>query len=315
VRDKSQILEREARWSVPAGALTFLAIVLLIVGAVVSAAVSGEDKAEILRSAHEHSSSLIAGSLLQALGFILLAVPLVVLFKAAQARSERVRPQLIGLIAVAPLFFGIATGLNGFATTDAADQFVAGEAKPGISVKAATADCQDELVDKGGEKFNDEHGGGNPSVTVRRCAEEKAADEEAENAVSEASLTGPATGFGLAGKLGLAIALLYVGLWGMRTGLLTRFWGSLGMALGVAALLGLVIFLVVWFAYVALLLAGIMPGGKPSAWAAGEAIPWPTPGEKAAAELEPEDDGSEDAPDGDGDGEPPGERRKRKQRD
>lgn len=310
MRGKSQILEWEARWSVPAGAVTFLAIVLLIVGAVVSAAVSGDDKAEILRSAHEHSSSLVAGSLLQAVGFILLAAPLIVLFKAAAARSERVRPQLIGLVAVAPLFFGVATGLNGFATTEAADRFVAGEAKPGISPKEATADCEDELAEKGGEKFNDEHGGGNPAATVPRCAEEKAADEEADNAIGEASLTGPATGFGLAGKLGLAIALLYIGLWAMRVGLLTRFWGSLGMALGVAALLGLVIFLVVWFAYVALLLVGVMPGGKPPAWAAGEAIPWPTPGEKAAAELEPESPGSEEpAP------EPGGERRKRKQRD
>ena len=29
-----------------------------------------------------------------------------------------------------------------------------------------------------------------------------------------------------------------------------------------------------------------LPGGRPPAWAAGEAIPWPTPGEKAAADLE-----------------------------
>lgn len=307
MRGKSQILEWERRWSVPAGVVSFLAIVLLIAGAVVSAAVSGGDKAEILRSAHEHGSSLIAGSLLQAVGFILLAAPLTVLFKAAAARSERVRPQLVGLVAVAPLFFGVATGLNGFATTDAADQFVAGDAKPGISLKDATADCEDELADQGGEKFNDEHGGGKPAVTVPRCAEEKVADETADNAIGEASLTGPATGFALAGKLGLAIALLYVGLWGMRVGLLTRFWGSLGMALGVAALLGLVIFLVVWFAYVALLLIGALPGGRPPAWAAGEAIPWPTPGEKAAAELEPQGSGPDDPPSG--------ERRKRKQRD
>ncbi len=75
----------------------------------------------------------------------------------------------------------------------------------------------------------------------------------------------------------------------MRTGLLGRFWASLGMALGVALLIGLVIFTLVWFLYFALLLLGLVPGGKPPAWAAGESIPWPTPGEKAADELSPDE--------------------------
>ncbi len=56
---------------------------------------------------------------------------------------------------------------------------------------------------------------------------------------------------------------------------------------------------------------GALPGGKPPAWEAGEAIPWPTPGEKAAAELEPEDGWDDD----EGGDEPPTERRKRKQRE
>jgi hypothetical protein len=99
----------------------------------------------------------------------------------------------------------------------------------------------------------------------------------------------------------------------MRAGLLTRFWGSLGMALGVAALLLLVQFTMIWFIYFGLLLIGKIPGGRPPAWAAGEAIPWPTPGEKAAASLEPPDSDSSDPP-GSGNG-AGGERRKRKQRD
>ena len=99
----------------------------------------------------------------------------------------------------------------------------------------------------------------------------------------------------------------------MRVGLLTRFWGSLGMALGVAALLLLVQFTMIWFIYFGLLLLGRLPGGRPPAWAAGEAVPWPTPGEKAAESLE----GSEPLdPSDSGDAGPgEGERRKRKQRD
>ena len=110
------------------------------------------------------------------------------------------------------------------------------------------------------------------------------------------------------------IALVYSCLWGMRTGLLTRFWGALGMALGVGTLLGLLPFLLIWLVYFAFLVLGLVPGGRPPAWAAGEAIPWPTPGEKAAGELEPRD-GSAAADSGeedDGDG---GPKRKRKQRE
>jgi hypothetical protein len=309
-------LEWEQRWSLRAGAATLVAIALLIVGTVIGAKVSGSGEAEILRSAHEHGTNLILGSTLQAIGFALLIAPLVLLFRAAQARSPRVRAQLIGLVVAAPIFFSIGAVLNAVATSDAADQFVAGEAKPGITLPAAKRECNAELKDKGTKEFGEEFGGGNPVATVQRCAEEKVGDEAAENAIDEASLTGPATGFGFAGKLGLAIGLFYVGLWAMRTGLLTRFWGSLGMALGVATLLGLVLFLVIWFLYIALLLLGWVPNGRPPAWATGEAIPWPTPGEKAAAALEPsEAEPAEPSEESSADEALGGERRKRKQRD
>ncbi|HEY3491512.1 MAG TPA: hypothetical protein VGK43_01085, partial [Solirubrobacterales bacterium] len=89
----------------------------------------------------------------------------------------------------------------------------------------------------------------------------------------------------------------------------------LGMALGVAALFGLLPFVLLWFLYFGVLLLDRLPGGRPPAWAAGEAIPWPTPGEKAAAELEPEDgweDDSQAEPGDEGESEPT---RKRKQRE
>ena len=308
-------MEWEGRWVVRAGIATLVAIALLIAGTFVGAAVSGDGEAEVLRSAHDNAGRLLAGSTLQALGFALLALPLVVLFRAAQARSERVRPQLIGLVVAAPIFFSIGAVLNAVATTDAADQFVAGKAEPGIALPAAKRECNTELKDVGAKEFGEEFGGGTPVATVQRCADEKVDDEAAENAISAASLTGPATGFGFAGKLGLAIALFYIGLWAMRTGLLTRFWGSLGMALGVATLLGLVLFLIIWFVYIAVLLLGRIPGGRPPAWEAGEAIPWPTPGEKAAAEIEPAAAEAESGEESSADKALGGERRKRKQRD
>lgn len=280
-------MEWEERWSVPAGIAAFAGVILVIASAFVIASVSGEGEAELLRSAQENSSSVTLASILQAAGFVFLVLPLLVLFRATAARSDRVRYQLIGVIVAAPLFLAVAAVLNATATNEAADNFVAGDAKPGITVKAASADCRTELKDLGAEEFREEFAGGSPATALKRCASERVEDEAAENAVTEASTRGAATGFALGGRLGLAIALFYTCLHAMRTGLLTRFWGSLGMALGVAAILLLVQFTMIFFIYLGLLLLGKLPGGRPPAWAAGEAVPWPSPGEKAAEELSP----------------------------
>jgi hypothetical protein len=314
VSKRDQTLEWESRWLLPAGIATFVAIALLVAGTIVGGPISGDGKAEILRSANEHSSSLMIGSTLQAIGFALLVLPLLVLFRAAQARSERVRSQLVGLVVIAPLFFAVATLLTGVATTEAADQFVAGNAKSSLTAKEAASDCRSDLDDLGVKEFGEEFDAGADGANPQeRCVETKVEDDEATNAIRDASVSGVAEGLSIGGRFGLAIALLYTCLWAMRVGLLTRFWGSLGMALGVATLLGLVLFVALWFIYIALLLVGKVPAGRPPAWAAGEAIPWPTPGEKAAASLEASEPDPDEPPDpGNGSG---GERRKRKQRD
>lgn len=313
MRDKAEILEWERRWLVPAGLATFAGVALVIASAFAIGAVSGDGDAELLRSASEHSSAVTLAGLLQAAGFVFLVAPLVVLFRAAAARSDRMRYQLIGLVVAAPLFLSVAAALNSVATNDAADEFVAGNAKPGITMKAATEDCRSERQDLGAKEFGEEFGGDSPAAALKDCSRTAFEDEEASNAVSESSTRGAATGFGLGGRLGLAVALFYSCLFAMRAGLLSRFWGSLGMALGVAALLLLVQFTMIWFIYFGLLLIGRLPGGRPPAWAAGEPIPWPTPGERAAESLEATDPPEQPAL-GDGDS-ASGERRKRKQRD
>jgi hypothetical protein len=237
--------------------------------------------------------------------------PLVYLFKAVAARSDRVRTQLLGLVIAAPLFLAAAAVLTAETTRDAAAEFVAGDASADISAAEAREECVSERDDDDAA-FRDDFGAG-PSA-LRRCAEEEIADDAAANAVSDAPARSLAMGLGLGGRIGLAFALFYGCLWAMRTGLLSRFWGSLGMAMGVAALLLLIQFTFVWFLYFGLLVAGWVPGGRPPAWAAGEAVPWPSPGERAAEELE----AAEEPPgpgEGEGPPEEPGERRKRKQRD
>jgi len=224
---------------------------------------------------------------IRGVGSAMLAIPLVYLFRAALARSETMRGQLIGLAIAGPLFLAglaVATGLSLHA---AAPDFVA----KGI---AGTGDH---------------------------------ADKVAQNVISDQSLSGLTVGFGIAGTLGFAVAMAYTCFHAMRVGLLTRFWGSLGAALGVASILVLQ-YTLLWIAYLGLLIGGWTPKGRPPAWAEGKAIPWPTAGEKAAESLEGESDppasGDQDGGSGDGDDDEvgtgvnpvrqPGERRKRKRR-
>ncbi|MDX6625277.1 MAG: hypothetical protein QOE56_266 [Solirubrobacterales bacterium] len=319
-KSRTQILEWEAKWSVPTGIVTFVMVALLVAAAIVIGSVNGSGEAELLTAAKEHSSDVTLSSVLSAIGFVLMVAPLYFLFRAAASRSDKMRTQLVGLVIIAPLFFAASSVLNAAATNEAADQFAAGEAKSTLTAKAAEVECKSELNDKGAKEFGEKYDSG--SNPTQDCTGTKIADDKAENALADADFRGISTGFGLAGRLGLAVALFYSCLYGMRTGLLSRFWGSLGMALGVAALLLLVQFTLIFFVYFGLLLIGKIPGGKPPAWEAGEAVPWPTPGEKVAAQMEPSDpdaidvDAVEEEPPANGNGSGEGPlRRKRKRRE
>jgi len=144
------------------------------------------------------------------------------------------------------------------------------------------------------------------------------ANEIAADTIADASLRPLAAGFGIGGQLGFVVAMFYTALQAMRVGLLPRFWGSLGMALAAVSFIFFQ-FTLLWFVYLGILLIGRVPGGKPPAWPAGEAIPWPSPGEKVAADFSPEPDQEESSADRalspSDDSVEATERRKRKQRD
>ena len=80
--------------------------------------------------------------------------------------------------------------------------------------------------------------------------------------------------------------MVYMPLQAVRVGLLARFFGTLGMALGVSIILlsprnpaaGAV------DRVAGPALRRRAPGGRPPAWEAGEAIPWVRPGEEQASE-------------------------------
>jgi hypothetical protein len=112
--------------------------------------------------------------------------------------------------------------------------------------------------------------------------------------ITASGLTVFASVLGLPGALALALAIVFVSLNSMRTGLLTRFMGVLGIITGVLQILPfggpLPVVQCFWLVMLAVLFAGFWPGGAPPAWRTGNAEPWPSSAEirkqraRAAAE-------------------------------
>lgn len=288
---RERILEWQSRWALPAALCAFGAAALIIASIVVGssgAAPAGSDP-EMLREYHEHENAGMVSAILGGAGMMLLAGVFAYLFKAAAARSQGVRGGLIGVVVVGPLFLGLGGILQHFAIAGAADDFV-----------------------------NSGQGAGIPI------------GEYAEDVIREQALLAPSTGLILAGIIALAIGSIYTSLWAMRVGLLTRFLGTFGMALGAAGVLFalqpfMVVAVMMWAVWLGLIYLGKVPRGRPPAWEAGEAIPWPKPGETVAergSERDVEGEAKELFADSeDGDGANPnaarrerGKRRKRKQR-
>lgn len=263
---KALALEWERRWAVPAAVSAAIGVVLLIVYWILLKELpSGEVDVDFLRAIDSNNTRNLLGSVTEALGLIFLIGPLVYLFRAALARMENMRSQLLGAVIIGPIFVGAAAVVHA------------------LSLNAAAADFFSSAIPD----------------------QMKAANEAASTAASDQSLQPFAGGLYTAGGLGFAFAMIYICLFCQRSGLLTRLWGTFGMATGVMTLLfGPFPFAVFWFGYIALLISGRLPSGRPPAWEAGEAIPWPTPGERMAADMDPrgkpdyvEGEGSEITPD------------------
>jgi hypothetical protein len=256
VTERARQLAWEERWARPAAVAALVGIAAIVAAIVVSTqAVGGSDgDSELLRNVDAERGAQLISSILQAIGVGLLAVPLYYLFRAADARSETMRSQLVGVVVAAPLFLAVLAILSGLSTLHAATEFVSDEV-PRLLASG---------VELSSERAND----------------------VANDTIADAPLRPLAAGFGLGGQIGFVVAMFYTAMHAMRAGLLTRFWGSLGMALGAVSFIFFQ-FALLWFVYLGLLIAGVVPGGRPPAWQSGEAEPWPTPGEKAASELPP----------------------------
>lgn len=130
-------------------------------------------------------------------------------------------------------------------------------------------------------------------------------------------------------NLALGLAIVFAALYAMRTGLLSRFMGVLGIIIGVLYLLpppiggtGGGIIQLFWLGGLGLLFLDRWPGGRGPAWSSGEAIPWPTAADRAEAARRREGEqagrapepGESQAPPAEPAAPPPGKRKRKRRR-
>jgi hypothetical protein len=245
--ERQAILDRERRWARPAAAAAILAAPLYVISVVIEQGgdvpAAGLDT-ERYRAIEAAGANLLVPVVLRGLAFLLLVVPLLYLFRATQARSERISGAMVGFAFIGPVLLAAQSVVATVAQRQVASDFVA-HATPGGDVFSFL----DDLID---------------DSTGLEIA---------------ANLLFPAI-------LGMLVAMIYVPLQAMRAGLLTRFFGTLGMALGAGLILIVpavsLLAITMWFMWLGFLFVDRAPGPRPPAWEAGVAIPWPRGGQKPA---------------------------------
>ncbi len=308
--NRERIIERERRWATPAALASFFAVALFITAVVVRASISSEDQlSDQLLVFDRHSGSLFVSSLLTGAAFLLFSVPLLYLFRAAQARSDRVQPALVAFCFIGPLLIGAQGVVNGLALSSVASDYAASAPQeqtrsypdflrqvkndPTAIEKVTLYTDSDrlEVQQQDGTFYSSKYP---PKDESHLLGSRINTDEDADGVIGNAlaqHLTDDSTAVTvssdlvLPAALGIIIVMVYVPLQALRVGLLTRFAGTLGMALGVSLIFfpPAPLFLALWFGYVGLMFLGRVRGGRPPAWEAGEAIPWPKPGEEPTA--------------------------------
>ena len=289
----------------PAGICAILSAVIVAVSLPLQPSTGGDNDAERLTTFHGQSTDLIVGQGVLIGLAILLFIPLLyLLIRSERGRTKRVRGWTVALAFVGPILFSISGFMVAVGLNDVADKFVnqapAKERQAREQATAAqaqgTAQPQDTTTRTSTSGTTSSAGtttaattstSGTTSTqsttTTPRTPDQaasKARDDLASNLLDDSGLLQAGSLLRFVGLLALVFAMIYIPLWASRTGLLTRFWGYLGMALGISLLLIPVgIFgLVLWFAAVGLMVARWWPTPLPPAWDEGVAIPWPARG-------------------------------------
>jgi hypothetical protein len=289
---KQELLDFQARWMRPAGIAAILGAAIFAVSLPLQPSVSGDTDAERLTEFHQHSTQLVIGQgVLIGIGLLFFIPLLYVLIRSAQGRSERIPRAMVALAFVGPILFSVSGFVVALGLNDAASKFVEqapakeqqarqqAEAAPKPTTTTTTRKTTTTSSTSTGQGSTTTQGATTTTTTPAQAVT-KARDDLASHVIDDTTILQVGSLVRFLGLLTLVFAMVYIPLWAMRTGLLTRFWGTLGLALGVSIILVPVgIFgLVLWFAAVGLQIAGWWPGPLPPAWAEGKAVPPPPRG-------------------------------------
>jgi hypothetical protein len=287
---KQEVLAFQNQWLKRAGAAGLGAAFIVAASIVLQRAgldlPNGDSDADQLVFAHAHSSRLIYSSVLQGLGFVLFLGPLLFLFRSANMRAQRMRGALAALIVLGPVAFGIGVAVSAVGSSDAADKFATQE--PAVVQQARQQAEQQAKAPAPATTTTPSTTTG--TTTTAAAPKPKTPDQAASSAREgladhlnkDTALLVAGGLISTIGVLALVFGMIYTNLWSMRTGLVSRFWGALGMAFGLFLILPVfppVPGLVLWFAALGLMFLGLWPRPLPPAWAAGEAVPWQRPGD------------------------------------
>lgn len=234
-----QIIEREQRWRPIAVISALVALSLYLVSLIListSSVTAGDLLTDSLRIYDQHTGILVFSSIISGIAVLAIAPPLYFLYTSASARCPRMRKLFAPMTIIGPVLLAAYGLIGAFGQAQIASDFVSQSAGVGDIYSLAKSLVDDSAI-----------------FQLAR------------------SVYFPAL-------LILIFTMIYVPLWSVRAGLMQRAAGTMGMAIGgiqvfLPPQIGLLI-LMIWFGYVALLISGRMPGGRPEAWDAGVAVPW-----------------------------------------
>ena len=113
--NSAELLATERRLAKPAGFAAVLGVVLFIASALIQSSAGGENldtDAGLLTQFSEDGSTLLVSRVVYALAFLSFTLPLYTLFRAIQARTDRVRNHFVAFCFIGPVLLAIQGPVN-----------------------------------------------------------------------------------------------------------------------------------------------------------------------------------------------------------
>ena len=122
---RERIIERERRWARLVGVVALGETVLMFAPFLAQVQIPAEDTTSAQFHAFDsHRGAIATFSLLAAFGFLFMIGPLLYLFRAAQARSPRVRAAMVGFVFIGPVLMAGQAIVNWVAVLEIPSDFV-----------------------------------------------------------------------------------------------------------------------------------------------------------------------------------------------